>query len=592
MASRGPENRRRVDAWGRDAGSEAAPPGATGAPHLVHGGVLAAEALRSQGVAGIFTLSGGHVFPVYDGCVTAGLRIVDVRHEQSAVFAAEAVAKLTRRPGVAVVTAGPGVTNGVSAMTTAGFNGSPILVLAGRAPAARWGSGSLQELDHVPIVAPVVKQAATVLSTADIFGHVVAALTTAQTPKRGPVFVDVPLDVLFAEAPLAGGVGPPGGPGPPGWSVAGGGRGQPHGPDGPAPDPAVVDEVAEMLAGAKQPVVVAGNDVWWGGAVDELRAFVEAAEVPTFVNGLGRGCVPADHPLSFSRARSLLPESDLVLVAGAPLDFRLSFGRFGSARVVHLVESHEQLAGHVELAAGIVGSIKDVFARFAERAAPVSATVQSERRSWRERLRDHESSARSEEAGGLASAATPIHPMRIYGELRRRLDRDAIVIGDGGDFVSYAGRLIDSYEPGCWLDPGPFGCLGAGLGYAIAARVVHPDRQVVLLAGDGAFGLSAMDVDTLVRHRLPVVIVIGNNGIWGLEKHPMQLLYGYDVAADLQDRCRYDEVVRALGGAGEIVDDPDGIGPALDRAFASGVPYAVNVVYDPAAAYPRRSNLA
>ena len=187
----------------------------------------------------------------------------------------------------------------------------------------------------------------------------------------------------------------------------------------------------------------------------------------------------------------------------------------------------------------------------------------------------------------LTSAASPIHPMRIYGELAQFLDDDAVVIGDGGDFVSYAGKYIEPKRPGGWLDPGPYGCLGTGLGYAIGARISRPAAQIVLLLGDGAAGFSLMDVDSLVRHRLPVVMICGNNGIWGLEKHPMQALYGYDVVADLQPQCRYDEVVRALGGAGEMVTEPDGIAPALDRAFRSGVPYLVNVITDPAVAYPR-----
>jgi acetolactate synthase-1/2/3 large subunit len=218
--------------------------------------------------------------------------------------------------------------------------------------------------------------------------------------------------------------------------------------------------------------------------------------------------------------------------------------------------------------------------------------MRADHQPWIAKLRDEEMRRRAAEQAELEADTDPIHPARIYGELRTRLARDAIVIGDGGDFVSYAGKLVDSYEPGCWMDPGPFGCLGTGLGYAIAARVVHPDRQVVLLQGDGALGFSGMDYDTLVRHGLPVVGIVGNNGIWGLEKHPMQMIYGYDVAADLQAGCRYDRVVEGLGGAGETVEHPGDLGPALDRAFAAGVPYLVNVITDPAVAYPRSSNLA
>jgi acetolactate synthase-1/2/3 large subunit len=207
-------------------------------------------------------------------------------------------------------------------------------------------------------------------------------------------------------------------------------------------------------------------------------------------------------------------------------------------------------------------------------------------------LRDEERAKRDAERDGLAADVTPIKPTRVYGELRSRLARDAIVIGDGGDFVSYAGKYVDSYEPGTFLDPGPYGCLGMGPGYALAAGLAHPDRQVVLLLGDGATGFALGDLDTLVRHRVKVTIVIGNNGIWGLEKHPMQMLFGYDVVAELRPGTRYDEVAVALGGGGELVSEPSELGPALDRAFASDGVTVVNVLTDPADAYPRSSNLA
>jgi acetolactate synthase-1/2/3 large subunit len=278
--------------------------------------------------------------------------------------------------------------------------------------------------------------------------------------------------------------------------------------------------------------------------------------------------------------------ADVVVVIGTPLDFRLSFGRFGDAQVVHVVDSPGQRAAHVQTAASPAGDLATILTAFAD-----AKGERADHEPWIAKLRDAESAAAASEAALLDADSDPIKPTRIYGELRRRLDRDAVVVCDGGDFVSYAGKHLDSFEPGCWLDPGPYGCLGTGMGYSAAARVAHPDRQVVLMLGDGAAGFSLMDADTLVRHGLPVVIVVGNNGIWGLEKHPMQAIYGYDVAAELQPGTRYDEVVRALGGAGEVVQRPSDIGPALDRAFASGVPYVVNVLTDPADQYPRTSNL-
>src|SRR5437588_2335609 len=532
-----------------------------------HGGELLVSTLAGYGVEEIFTLSGGHIFSIYDGAVKAKWRIVDVRHEQTATWAAEGMAKLTRRPGIAVLTAGPGVTNGVSALTTAHFNGSPLVVLGGRAPQGRWGAGSLQEFDHVPVVASITKLARTVTAPADIPKEVVEAVATALTPHRGPVFLDFPLDVVFASADAEV---------PPAvWPAA------------VEPDPDEVAKAAALIAGAERPVLVAGGDVWWNGAWDALRRCVEALRVPTFVNGMGRGCLPADHELAFARTRRFLKQADVVVVVGTPLDFRLSFGSFGSAQVVHVVDSPEGRASHVEPAAspaGDIGAILDGLAAYG------GSRVDHEE--WIGQLRAEEDAAREAEKVELDSDADPIHPARVYGELRKRLARDAVVIGDGGDFVSYAGKLVDSYEPGCWMDPGPYGCLGTGVGYAVAARVAHPDRQVVLLLGDGAIGFNGMDFDTLVRHKLPVVAVVGNNGIWGLEKHPMQAIYGYDVAADLQPGCRYDQVVEALGGAGETVSKAADLGPALDRAFAAGVPYVVNVLTDPAVAYPRSSNLA
>jgi acetolactate synthase-1/2/3 large subunit len=537
------------------------------------GGRLAAETLRRHGVDTMFTLSGGHLFPLYDGCVKSGIRLVDTRHEQTAAFAAEGWAKVTRRPGVAALTAGPGVTNGVSAITSAHLNGSPVLVIGGRAPQGRWGAGSLQELDHVPIVAPITKEAVTALSSDQIPSLVDSALRAACTPHRGPAFVDVPLDAWGTSAVTL--------PDPPRADEL----------TGAGPDPDAVASVAKLVREAARPVLMVGADVFWAGAEDALEAFAEAARLPTFANGLGRGMLPADHPLSFSRVRgTAFSQADLVVVAGTPLDFRLGFGRFGDARVVHLADSSGGVAGHVDLVAGVAGDLARTLGALADAAQGSGGTV--EREAWVTQLREEEQARRAREADDLESGASPIRPTRVYGELRRRLERDAIVIGDGGDFVSYAGKYVDTYQPGGFLDPGPYGCLGTGCGYALAAALAHPDRQVVVMWGDGALGFSLGDLDTLVRFGANVVGVVGNNGIWGLEKHPMQLIYGYDVAAELRPGTRYDEVMTALGGHGELVTEPDEVGPALDRAFATPGPSLVNVLTDPADAYPRSSNLA
>ena len=544
-----------------------------------HAGELAVAVARAHGVETMFTLSGAHVFPMYDGAVKAEppMRLLDVRHEQTAAFAAEATGKLTRVPGLAVLTAGPGVTNGVSAIAQAQFAGSPMVVVGGRAPANRWGSGSLQELDQPPILASISKLARTLHTAGDVLDGMHRAFTTARSSHRGPVFVDVPMDEFFSTAS---------GPAP----VLSGVRGA-------EPDPDAVTEIAELLAGSLRPVLVLGTDVWADGAEEAALRFVEAVGIPTITNGMGRGVVPGGHPLLVTKARGkALGTSDLVVVVGTPLDFRLGYGVFGGAasdsgasaapaQVVHVADSPGQVSGHADLAASVSGDLTAVFDGL--QAGLEQVVRRPDWSAWVADLQDTVAAATERDAALLAAEADPIHPARIYGELVPRLAEDAVVIGDGGDFVSFAGKFVEPRRPGGWLDPGPYGCLGAGLGAAIAARLARPSAQVVLLLGDGAAGFSLMDVDTLVRHGLPVVMVMGNNSAWGLEKGPMQMLYGYDVAADLAPRTAYDEVVRALGGAGETVTDPRQIGPALDRAFASGVPYLVNVITDVDAAYPR-----
>jgi acetolactate synthase-1/2/3 large subunit len=540
----------------------------------LHGGRLVAKRLKAHGVSKLFTLSGGHLFSIYDGCREEGVDIVDVRHEQSAAFAAEGWAKATREPGVAALTAGPGVTNGMSGMASALQNGSPMLVLGGRAPGFRWGQGSLQEIDHIPFVGPVTKLARTAQTTAEIPDLIDQALRAATEAPTGPAFVDFPLDQVFMESDASGDA-PASLPDP--LSV-------------PAADGDALDRAAELLRAARKPVVMAGTGLYWARGEQALVRLCEELSVPVFLNGLARGCVPADNPMFFSRARGAgLKGADLALVVGVPMDFRLGFGgSFGEDTQVVVLGSTPPKRPHPrEVAAELYGGVATTLDALREGAAGGP-----ERSGWVTELREVENEKRAGEQADLTDDRAPLHPLRVYHELSQILDRDAIVIGDGGDFVSFAGRVIETYQPGCWMDPGPYGCLGSGPGYALAAKVAHPDRQVCLLLGDGAFGFAGMEFDSFVRHGLPIVGVMGNNGIWALEKHPMEFLYGYSVAAELQPGCRYDEVVRALGGHGELVERPDQLRPALERAFASGKPALVNVLTDPEVVYPRKANLA
>lgn len=546
-----------------------------------HAGRLIARRLKANGVDTLFTLSGGHLFSVYDGCRTEGVRLIDTRHEQTAAFAAEGWSKVTRTPGVCALTAGPGVTNGMSAMGSAQQNGSPLVVLGGRAPAFRWGMGSLQEMDHVPFVRPLTRYAETAGSPAEAPQLVDDAIAAATGSISGAAFVDFPLDHAFSEGPSTAADAAPAFAGP-------GAMG-----NGPEPDGDAMDRAAALLASAERPVIMAGTNVWWGHGEEALLVLAEQRRIPVFMNGMARGVVPADHELAFSRTRGkALKEADVALVIGVPMDFRLGFGgAFGEETEIIAIDRAEPEREHPRpVAAGLYGGLKGILD--ALRTGAVGDDVRDGREAWLQDLRTVEEEGRAGEGALLADDRAPLHPQRIYGDLRGMLDRDAFVVVDGGDFGSYAGRAIESYVPGAWLDPGPFGCLGSGPGYALAAKLAFPERQVLLLQGDGAFGFSGMEYDTLSRHGVNVVSVIGNNGIWGLEKHPMEAIYGYSVVADLVPETRYDTVAQALGAHGELVSEPGQLRGALERSFEGDGPAVVNVLTDPTVAYPRKANLA
>ena len=537
----------------------------------VNSGELIALALKRAGTSHLFTLNGGHIWPILTGAVEHGIRIIDVRHEQSAAFAAEGWAKVTRECGVAAVTAGPGVTNSASPLAQANSADSPMFLIGGRAPQARWGMGSLQELDHVAIVKTITKNAMTLESPDQAYRMASESMRAALSRRTGPVFMDVPIDTFFGAADVP--------------------EATEHlTPDlGPSPDPDAIAQAARLIQAADRPAVIAGGGVWWSHAEAELTQLVEGAGLPLCVNGMARGILPPGHPLFFPRARGpALGEADLILVIGAPLDFRLNFGQHpvfadGAKLVVIDVDSSRRhRAAEVE----IYGDLKAALAALADAAVGLAR-----RESWLGRLREADTASRRRDAKMTESDTTPVHPARLIAEVERFSDPDAIFVGDGGDFVSFAGRLLERPRPGLWIDPGPYGCLGSGPAYAMAAKLANPDRQVILLSGDGAFGFSAMEFDTMVRHRIPVVCVIGNNGIWALEKHPMTSLLGMSIAADLGPGTRYDKVVEALGGYGELVVRPDQIRPALERAFRSGLPACINTICDPDAEYPRSSVL-
>jgi acetolactate synthase-1/2/3 large subunit len=527
----------------------------------LQGGRLAARAIAAADVDVVFTLSGGHVMPVYEGCRHEGVRVVDLRHEQSAAHAAEAWGRVRRRCGVALVTAGPGVTGTVTAVANCLAAQTPLVVLGGARPLAQAEWGALQELDQLSLMKAVTKWAAVCPSTSRIPEYVGIAFRHALAQPRGPVYLELPADVLFAEAEADAAPGAP-------WTAP-----RAYG------DPAGLDLAAMLLSSAERPAVVAGGGVWWDAAEEQLAALVERGRFPTFLNGSGRGSLPPEHDLFFQHSRgTALEEADVVCVVGTPLDFRLRYGRLGAGKLVHVHGDPRELGRNRVPDAAIVGDCGAVLGALAEAVeAPRDG-----RGAWLERLRGAECAWWEARRAEIESDAAPIHHYRLGAELDRVLDADTVVIGDGGDVVAAVSRVLRVRRPGHWLDPGPFGCLGVGPGYAVGVGAAGFGTQVVCVMGDGAFGLNGMDFDTLVRFGIPAMLVVGNDAAWGEIRVPQVGMYGAD--AEVATRLapsRYDRLCEVFGGHAEHVEQPDELAPALERALASGQPAIVNVVLDP-----------
>ncbi|MDE3228868.1 MAG: acetolactate synthase [Chloroflexota bacterium] len=544
---------------------------------MVHGGMLIAKTLKREGVEVVFTLSGGHIAAIYDGCVREGIRVMDTRHEQVAVHAAEGWAKVTRRPGVALLTAGPGVTDGVTGIANAYLNGSPTLIFGGAAPVEQMDRGALQELRHVELVASITKWARSVPQTKRLAEYTTMAFREALTGRYGPVFLECPMDTLNNLIPSEEAIIPG-----PGYRAASRTLG----------DPAEIERAAALLTQARRPVIFAGTTVWWDDAAADLRALAEKLQAPVFLNGSARGSLAPDHPLFCSLARrAALADADVILLAGAKLDFRLGYGQPplipAEAKIIWLDTLPEDIGANRGADVGLPGHVGLNLAAITRALGKVAAHAD-----WLSQIRAAEERAHAKEEALMRSDAQPIHPLRLCADLRDTLDRDAWVIGDGGDIVSYGARVLHPWEPGHWLDAGPMGTLGAGTGFAIAAKIAHPDKQVAILFGDGAFGLNGMEFETMARHNLPIVAVIGNDGQWAQIKHPQKAMLGHATAADLRPGVRYDRMAEAFGCYGELVERPADIRPAIERAFASGKPAVVNVMTDPNVVYARSTQAA
>ncbi|PWT79048.1 MAG: acetolactate synthase [Chloroflexi bacterium] len=543
---------------------------------MAHGGLLVAEMLKRQGVEIVFTLSAGHLASVYDGCVRRDITVMDFRHEQSAAHAAEGWAKVTRRPGVALLTAGPGVTDGITGIANAYMASSPMIVIGGAAPISQWDKGALQELPHLDLLRPITKWARSVSQTQRLAEYTAMAFREAVADKPGPVFLECPMDVLNSIIPTSEAILPPAG----------------ERPSRPQGDQTRIERAVTILKRAERPVIFGGTTLWWDAAADSLRTLAERLQAPVFLNGSGRGCLPPDHQLFFSRARrTALAGADVLLLVGTKLDFRLNFGQPPlipeNTKIIWLDTEGKDIGVNRPADVGIHGDVGAIM-RQIERGLRQTANHHA----WLEAVREAENKGREAEELLMSSDSTPIHPMRLCRELRDVLDQDAYMVGDGGDIVSYGGRVLHPSEPGHWLDAGPMGTLGAGPGFAIAAKLAHPEKQVALLLGDGSFGLNGMEFETMVRHKLPIVGVIGNDGQWATIKHPQKAMLGHSTGSDLAPGIRYDRMVEAFGGYGELVERPEQIRPALERAFASGKPACVNVITDPDIVYNRMTQVA
>ena len=529
-----------------------------------HGGKLAAKALKAAGVECVFTLSGGHVMGIYDGCIDEGIEVVDVRHEQAATHAADAWARLhPGKVGVAILTAGPGVTDGVTGVANAWRANSPILVFGGQGPFKHAGRGSLQEMDHVSLMRPVTKWSGACGETRRIAEYIELAVRTALSGIPGPSFLEIPMDVLHGKVDLD--------------AVQ-----MPHFRDyrvASAAPAETLAEAAEIIAGACTPVVMAGTSLKWSEGGGALGAFLDATAIPCYVNGMARGEINWDHPSFLSLTRSeALAAADVVILAGTPLDFRMKFGRAipADARIVQL-DLDETLIGQNRAAeVGLVGNLganfEALLALFKSSGVSVDASAHLTALAAREAELDE---ARNAE---LNSDEVPIDPLRLCREIADAVTDDMIVIGDGGDIVAQASKVIRVPRRGTWMDPGPLGTLGVGMPFAMAAQKAHPDKRVLIVYGDGSFGLNGFEFDTAVRFGLPIVGVVGNDAAWGQMLRPQASLYGQDrVVATELNFTRYDKVVEAMGGHGEHVTEPGQIAPALQRAFDSGLPALVNV---------------
>ena len=528
---------------------------------FVLGGELIARALKAQGVDRLYTLCGGHILPIYEGCLNNGIKVIDFRHEQAAAHAADAYARLTHNVGVAAVTAGPGVTDAVTGVANAYQARSPMILLGGAAPLKTRGRGALQEIPQTQMFETFTKASFTVERTEDFPQLMHDAIKTALSGRPGPVFMEVPFDILFNAIDDPGELPP--------VTI-----------DPVEPEVGAMGRIFEILRNAKSPLIVAGTQVYWDKGHDALRELTEQTGIPVYTNGGGRGTLSMEHPNLFkaSRGRALY-KADAVVLIGTPLDFRLKYGLEGwnkDAKLIQIENDVDELNHNREADVALVADSRLVLEALSEGLQGVRYD------DWLNEVRGYEAKKNDEMQEWMQWDDQPINHFRFAAEIQNFINEDTIIIGDGGDIVSACAKVINVTRPGQWLDPGPLGCLGVGAPFAVAAQDLFPDKRVLIINGDGSFGLNGFEFDTAVRFGLPIVSIVGNDSGWGQIRGPQIGMVTEERAiATALAPTRYDKIVEAMGGHGELVEDPAQIVPALERAFASGKPACINVTLDP-----------
>ncbi len=544
---------------------------------LISGGHLVAKALKSEGVDTIFTLCGGHIIDIYDGCLDEGIRIVDVRHEQVAAHAADGYARQTGKLGCVVTTAGPGCTNAVTGIATAFRSESPVLHIGGQGALTQHKMGSLQDLPHVDMMTPITKFAASVPSTERVADMVAMAARECFNGAYGPSYLEIPRDVLDREVDASKAVIPA--------------MGHYRASTKSIGDPADIEKLADILIKSKRPAVLFGQQVWAAQGHEDAIRLVRALDIPAYLNGASRGMLPPGDPHHFDRTRRLaFDKADVILIVGTPFDFRMGYGKRISkdATLVQIDLDYRTVGKNRDISLGLVGDPGAILAAVEQAAsARIDKGARQERQGWMAQLREAEAIALEKLMPIFTTDQSPIHPYRVAYEINEFLGEDTIYIGDGGDVVTISAQAVRPRGPGQWMDPGALGSLGVGTGFAMAAKLAHPEKEVLCYYGDGAFSMTAFDMETANRFGAPYIAVIGNNSAMNQIRYGQIAKYGAqrgNVGNKLGD-VEFSHFGRMLGGFGEEVRDAKEIGPALRRAReavnSTGKSAVVNIWVDP-----------